>query len=318
MASAPLPSPITVAYDVPGVVLPTVIGGLPVSVHLPVDEGQVHLFRPHVLGWLPAEPKYTSHDDPDDDRPDSPWGWVTVNDDPPKRVLAVARFVLVLPGVESAGAKTTTRALLDGFADWFECLRSWCEVLTNQDLDHRAPRPSVTVPGHGWEAWVGGEHHHPFGGVRFNFRDGNPLTRDQLAGIVDLAGRSVMPANEQLLLRDSRAALDRGQFRRSVVDAGTAMEMSLHKILRAVCAADSSPVADHYEKLAERWTLGPLVSNLAHVCELPDGLTSEAVGLRNRVIHKTAYEPTKVEATSWLALATATADLANPAARALP
>ena len=318
VASAPLPTPITVAYDVPAAVLPTVIGGLHVSVHLPVDDGEVHLLRPHVLDWLPAEPEYASHNDPDDDLRDSPWGWVTVNDDPPKRVLALAQVVFVVPDVEPDDVKTMARVLLDGFAGWFEHVRSWCEVLTNQDLDHHAPRPSVTVQGHGWEAWAGDEHHFPFGGIRFNFGDGAPVTRDQLARIVDLAGRSVMPATEQLLLRDSRAALDRGQFRRSVVDAGTAMEMSLYKILEAVCAADSSPVADHYLKLAGKWTLGTLIGNLSNMCELPAGLTRDTVGLRNQVIHKTAYEPTKDQATSWLELATATADLANPAARSLP
>lgn len=318
VASAPLPVPIAVAGDVPGVSLPTLIGGLDVTVHVPIDDGELHLFRPHVLDWLPAEPEYATHSDPDEERPDSPWGWTTVNDEPPKRVFAVAQVALVVPNVDRADTKTAMRTVLDGFPAWFDCVRTWCEVLTQQDLDHHAPRRKVTVDGQGWQAWANGEHHFPFGGIRFNFADGDPLTRDQLARIVQLAGRAVMPSTEQLLLRDSRAALARGQFRRSVIDAGTAMEMSLYMLVEAVCSAASSPVADQYLKLAGNWTLGNLIVNMAPVCSLPDGLTTDAVKLRNRVIHKTAYEPTEDEAESWLKLATATADMANPAARSLP
>jgi hypothetical protein len=115
LVAAPLPVPITVAFDVPGAVLPTVIGGLDVSVHFPVDTGEIHLFRPRVLDWLPIEPEYASHSDPDDDRPDSAWGYVTVNEDSPKRVLAIGQVVFGTYDV-AADAKRTARTLLDGFA----------------------------------------------------------------------------------------------------------------------------------------------------------------------------------------------------------
>jgi hypothetical protein len=96
------------------------------------------------------------------------------------------------------------------------------------------------------------------------------------------------------------------------------MEMSLFRLLETVCATHQSPITDHYLRLAEKWTLGPLVRNLADVCQLPAGLTPDAVGLRNRVIHKDAYDPTEEEATKWLELASATAELVSPRVRSLP
>jgi len=90
------------------------------------------------------------------------------------------------------------------------------------------------------------------------------------------------------------------------------MEIGLYSLLLAERGTNPSQLANQLLDLAERWTLGTLVTSVGKLVPLPPGVTSDAVALRNKVVHRSAYVPSNAEAETWLGLATAVVELANP------
>lgn len=311
-ASVPLPATIGVVPEVLGSITPTTIGDVIVGVHLPqAREGEHHLFRPAVLDWQPPEPEYATYNRDPDDRPDSPWGHTIT--DGPNPVFGVTRVVVVVVDqLDESSAKPGLAALIEGFASWFDRAKDWCEVLTLQDLDYLAPRRLLTIEGDGWDAWWAQQDLEHSGRLMFDFDYGEAVSLERWSRICELAGSGTSPATEHLLLRDSRAAVRRKNYRRSVIDAATAMEIALHSLLLAEHRANPSSLADQLLELAERWTLGTMIANVGKFRDLPPGVNTNAVELRNKVVHRSAYTPSMTEAESWLALATSVVDLANP------
>jgi len=198
-----------------------------------------------------------------------------------------------------------------GFRAWFRMLKDWIEVWTDQDLDDVAPRRRVEVIGQGWDAWYGQMKLRPALTVHLDFDYGTAMTPELWKRALDLAARGVEPPTERLLLRDARAAHARGQYRRSVLDAGTALEISLYGLL-AAADPSPSPLAEELLVLAKKWTLGTLLSTCTKVLDLPTSISMGLVQLRNDVIHKTARRPTETESSEMIKAATHAASLASP------
>ncbi|MGI9120200.1 MAG: hypothetical protein ACR2G7_08800 [Acidimicrobiales bacterium] len=308
--AVPLPATVGMRPAVLGSVTPTRVRDVPVSVHLPVARpDEHHLFRPAVLDWLDPETEYTSYSDADD-RPESPWGFTIAEGDGP--VLGVSQVVLTAAAVDDGEAKAVVRTLTKHFGAWFDSMKDWCEALTLQDLDYVAPRRRFAIEGAHWGAWFDQTGVGTLGHMAFDFDYGEPLELAPWERICVLASSGSRPSTEHLLLRDVRGALNRHLYRRSVVDAATAMEIALYELLHAEFRADQSKLAGQLIDLAERWTLGTLVTNVGKIVTLPLALNTDAVGLRNKVVHRSAYTPTEDEAGRWLALATAVVTQANP------
>jgi hypothetical protein len=115
----------------------------------------------------------------------------------------------------------------------------------------------------------------------------------------------------------SRGAHLRGQYRRAVIDAATALEIALYKLLLDVHRSAPSPLADELLRSAKRWTLRPLRATVARVCDVPSSISEELVTLRNDVVHKTARQPTRFESAAMISGATDAVTLATPADAAL-
>lgn len=311
IVSVPLPATIALHPEALGAVSATMLLDVPVDVHLPISRpGEHHLFRPLVLNWQELEPEYTNYSSEPDDRPECPWGY-TGNEAEPTDT-SVSEVVLVVSDIDDEDPDIVLRTLRRGFRPWFDAVKDWIEALTDQDLDYLAPRRRVAIEGDDWSAWHGRTELRTSGPMEFDFDYGDPVSLQQWIRICELAGTGSRPSTEHLLLRDARGALKRNLHRRTVVDASTAMEIALYELLHAEFRSDQSKLAAQFMDLAERWTLGTLITNVSKIVALPAGLTTDLVHVRNKVVHRSAYTPTPAEAQDWLDMATAVVSQANP------
>ena len=46
-------------------------------------------------------------------------------------------------------------AALEGLDAWFDLVRAWIEILTEQDLDYKSPSYDLTFQGDGFHRWDG-------------------------------------------------------------------------------------------------------------------------------------------------------------------
>src|ERR1700712_4226801 len=111
-------------------------------------------------------------------------------------------------------------------------LKDWCEILTNQDLDIVAPRQRVRLGEKGWTCWHDSNPIPVLPRFTLDFDYGAPLSQTRWNRLVMLAGAGTQPEIEHLLLRDARSAQMRGRFRRAVLDAATAIEIALYRLLK--------------------------------------------------------------------------------------
>jgi hypothetical protein len=109
-------------------------------------------------------------------------------------------------------------------------------------------------------------------------------TRDEAINLPRLrkavheANAGSTPTDAHLFLRDARAALRRGGYRRAVIDAGSAVELTLAQFNAATTRVNTGG----------RATLGWYVNQPAIATEanLPSTLGHDLVDLRNNAIHQ--------------------------------
>ncbi|MFX0575054.1 hypothetical protein [Nocardia nepalensis] len=102
-----------------------------------------------------------------------------------------------------------------------------------------------------------------------------------------LAGAMKTPSLPWLLIRDARSLHHVRQYRRAVIDAGSAAEIAVKELIRANLPATLPP------KLAEKLTegqLGPALNTLkdSGYITTPRDFTTRLVRVRNNVVHMNA------------------------------
>jgi hypothetical protein len=177
----------------------------------------------------------------------------------------------------------------DGMAPWFYRLRMWIEAAVDQDTDPDIPlvRSSTgrlslfrmdqdTLGELG--SWQGVHL------VRDHFQ---PVNLQRLRRAVAQANASALPDDAHLLMGDARAALRRQRTRLAVIDAGTAVEMTLAAHNQA--GPNLQPSGGHAP------TLGWYVSQLQVTAQLPPDTRTGLVRVRNDAAHRNR-QPTRPEA----------------------
>jgi hypothetical protein len=310
----PLPVGVGVARDVLGDVSATCVGDRSGHVHLPRLRGEEPvLIQPAVLDSLIEEPRYVDGTDPERDILTSPWGWPLSWGTPGEQTsLAVSQVVVTLDHVMPAQAPDVLALCRKELPQWFTRLKDWCEILTKQDLDVVAPRERIRLDGKGWACWHDSNPIQVSSRVFMDFDYGEPVSQTRWNRLVMLAGARTQPHTEHLLLRDARSAQVRRQYRRAVLDAATAMEIALHRLLAEKHRQHPSPLADELIRLSERWSMGTLRRVVAGFGDLPPSMTDDLITLRNEVIHKKAKKPTGVESKTMLAAASDLVAIATP------
>lgn len=179
-------------------------------------------------------------------------------------------------------------ALAHGVEAWFDAVRSWVEVLTGQDLNHRHPVYDATLHGHGLTLWDGSALSPP-GLLTLTTPTVAPLDLSGWTLVLARVAGGVAPPAEHLLARDARAAAVRRETRKAVLDAAAAAELVLNGLLAQELAA--LPDETRSAVQAEHRTLGRLVDLLAKsrhdVAERQDDL-KHLTTLRNRAAHRGA------------------------------
>jgi hypothetical protein len=127
--------------------------------------------------------------------------------------------------------------------------------------------------------------------------------------VLGFAREGISPPIEHVLAVSARTEFRSGQFRRAVIDAGTAVELSLTHVFEAEIGVLSPALRDSIIK--EHRTLGKLVALLGNSLQLPEGISKELVSLRNKVIHRN-YQPTRMEAKKAVDIAVDLARTARP------
>ncbi|MGW5384018.1 hypothetical protein [Nocardia sp. NPDC003963] len=110
-------------------------------------------------------------------------------------------------------------------AYWFAQVENWASVITGDDINHRQPTYSANTNGPGLRMWRSGQWQD--GGFRLTTPHHTPIPAEFFRAILERVADGEQPPVEHQLWRDSRAALIRGDHRKAVLDAATAVESCL-------------------------------------------------------------------------------------------
>jgi hypothetical protein len=284
-----LPMHVFVRPDVLGSAVSTAAGALQFEVLAPVGVADAALD-------VVVPPPLPLVSDDDEALAESPWvmNYGAFTDGP---AVALCRVGIVAPlrNAESLQAapwnEGSPRAVVhDALAHrveaWFDAVRSWVEVLTGQDLDHRHPVYDATLHGHGLKLWDG-DVLAPPGLLTLTTPTVNPLDLSGWTSVLARVGEGAAPPAEHLLARDARAAAIRRDTRKAVLDASAAAELVLNGLLAHELAGLSDTT--RFAIQAENRTLGRLVDLLAKarpdVLDRRDDLR-HLTTLRNRAAHR--------------------------------
>jgi hypothetical protein len=187
--------------------------------------------------------------------------------------------------------RTAAVALADELDVWWSSFTDWLGVLVAQDFVGLGTR-RYSLLEYGFNAWSGDEN-----GVR-RAGTGKAVDRvqrypevlgpDQLQRAMDLAASGQRPPTEWLFIRDARSLLGSGAFRRAVIDAATAAELTLTALLDRHFAATSTDPAISEALLDRSQTLGgrcKLVNELMRGT-LPARFQQEVTEPRNLAAHE--------------------------------
>jgi hypothetical protein len=196
---------------------------------------------------------------------------------------------------------------------WSTRLAEWVEVFSDQDAGRGSPLRNVIAEGQGFSLWtVEGDLRSPPATTRRVVvidRRSHALSRAQWRRVLRQASLGTTVPDEHRLLIDARAAARRGHGRRAVVDAGTAIELALWRIMDD--RLDSTPSPPREELIKQKWTLGKLVELLGGCLPLPSPDIRRLAEIRNRCVHGN-HAPPKDDVDLMLRSAQAVVEVVEP------
>lgn len=311
-----------VAFNALGRNYDTTINGFPVTISLPSvrwsgDEGQIRADLDSPL-W-----EHVPDDHDWSKTLDTHWPWGSVStyrtDDRETGSAWVSHFRVSTNCTDGPdAAQSAANSMLDALDDWWPSVCDWIEVLTRQV--HGVPRATVVL-GDSHPVWT--EIH----GTRRRLFSRSP----QVVNVVHLTGTGgpdaltpslfqsaldqamiAPPPTEWLLVRDGHIALETGATRRAVIDAGTASELAVTKLIQDQLAASPEDIIqamlEGYRMLSNRIKL---LRKFAGAASIPNNVSSVLVEPRNRATHQGA-NPSAAEAGEALRIAAELVEAAYP------
>lgn len=119
--------------------------------------------------------------------------------------------------------------------DWWATISSWISVFTRQDfVEIGKTRSDIRVgPILTWSGDA--DRHRVNGSIERNMAVVNDqvdiLDHRTLSACMALTGKGVQPPDEWLFIRDARSQITARQYRRAVIDAGTAAELAMTALI---------------------------------------------------------------------------------------
>lgn len=253
----------------------------------------------------------------------SPWGSIESRSGSVAteiRIEAVG-FTVELP--ESFDAHEYAAEMDSTFDEWWAVLCGWLEIVTGQVITPVGARRVFHI-GNRFRVWsVAGDGaaeqlRYPSNREWPSMLNAPPVTAEVLRSATNLAGSRTSVAFPWTLIRDARALLETGQFRRAVADAGIAAEVATKKLLGVALAGYQLPTGVADRLLKRDRTLGAatgLLSDTAFV-SLPEDVMGRLVQTRNRAVHVPASGPpariSEAECIDAIAVAADIVELAYP------
>lgn len=197
---------------------------------------------------------------------------------------------------------TTTRYATDYFSartrfireldDWWAEISSWISVFTRQDFV-QIGKATSDIRGGPIVTWSGdADRHRVNGSIERNMAVVNEqvdiLDHRTLSACMALTARGIQPPDEWLFIRDARSQITARQYRRAVIDAGTAAELAMTALI------DRTLTNMNFlerEKLFETHRSLLKLSNLMLEREAgtrPDRLQQDLAEPRNKAAHEGA------------------------------
>lgn len=232
--------------------------------------------------------------------------------------VMVARFRFTTPVANSDEASTNAaQTIYDALKPWWVIVSSWIELFTHQNLNPPVrERPQLlgqTVP-----FWSSRDGETPYtvsvaskGTLKWP-RSVNLVDGEVFQKCLDLAAEGLEPPFEWMLIRDARSLLLSNEYRRAVLDAGTAAELAIMRKLDDILSETSIDVQDAL--LAKYRMLGASSDLLTKLGgELPDNFRKNLIEARNRAAH-TGISPKIEQASAAVEAAAEMVEIAIPLA----
>jgi hypothetical protein len=180
--------------------------------------------------------------DPNGHEADDEWGTVGtlrthVGDEATITTAVVAQCIIAseVDAVDDDTFMDAVRLVGEEVDDWWTWICDWISVITEQDLTGLGTREDglFSREFHAWSGGADGIRRASIGygqhvvGARVGVLDPS-----QLQKVMDLVANDLCPETEWLFIRDARSLLRAGDYRRAVIDAGSAAELALTELLR--------------------------------------------------------------------------------------
>lgn len=279
-----------------------IVGPLVGTIYLPTENieeiNRGRLLRPPQVGDIDWLLKVTNHDRPSVEKLE--WGsYFTWNPANPAAtaVASVSHAVLRFPESQPSGRKSLkeiARECHQLMPEWHRRLTDWIEILAKDDLDADHPLESHQSPDFMCALWTyrtNGKRSYDYVNpalVLMLSKGESALDKTLWSSAIRSANKRLEPTEVRLLLRDARAALHRKKFRRTVLDAATAVELLIEPALRKKLLQSNSPVVvEHLLKQGWRFSWRKQIMKKLGMW-LPPRIEKDLMDVRNGVIHKNA------------------------------
>lgn len=185
---------------------------------------------------------------------------------------------------------------------WWDLVSSWISIFTRQDFVEIGKTGSGIRVGP-VITWCGNDKHQRVNGSRdtsipvVNDTGVDRLDEATLRRCLKLGSNGEQPPDEWLFIRDARSLVNAKQYRRAVIDACTATELSLTALIDAKLIADGVSEKDRKKKFKDHHGISNLTQlhkKVGAAGTLPKDLVKEVGTTRNKAAHA-GYKPTLQE-----------------------
>jgi hypothetical protein len=204
---------------------------------------------------------------------------------------------------------------------WWDLVSSWISIFTKQDFVEIGKTGSGIRVGP-IVTWCGNDERQRVNGSRdtsipiVNSVGVDRLGETTLRRCLQLAANGTQPPDEWLFIRDARSLVNAKQYRRAVIDACTATELSLTALIDVKLIADGVSEKDRKKKFKDHHGISKLTQlhkKVGAAGSLPKDLVREVGTTRNRAAHA-GYKPTLQETTTSIEAAVLVVEQAYPLA----
>lgn len=187
-------------------------------------------------------------------------------------------------------SSTITRSDIELELDrWWTLFASWVSVFTSQDAGEvgRAYSGIRRAPYGFWECTTDGKRKNSSRYTTWPTRSENIELLDDatLTACITLTAEGQSPPDEWLFICDARALVKTGDYRRAVIDAGTAVELAVTELLDQYLVSTDPTVRDNLLDKSRGLELRSDLAKKLGAATIPKTLRSNLINPRNKATH---------------------------------